>query len=168
MLRIARACHRSSGPARALLIAARWYTKPADHLHVQLEPLDGWVSGAMSDLGCVSERIAPPAPSAHAHWRSAAGCLGGRQLGARLRQRVGQLLRRPAAAAPLTAPLNHLPLHPPFPPAPSPSPRENEGIFFMTLSRPEARNAIGRQFLREMRECLHNVAQVCAACTSKI
>lgn len=25
---------------------------------------------------------------------------------------------------------------------------ENEGIFFLTLSRPEARNSIGRQFLR--------------------
>lgn len=25
---------------------------------------------------------------------------------------------------------------------------ENEGIFFLSLSRPEARNSIGRQFLR--------------------
>ncbi|GAB4816462.1 hypothetical protein N2152v2_003508 [Parachlorella kessleri] len=35
----------------------------------------------------------------------------------------------------------------------------NEGIFLLTLSRPQARNAIGRRFLRELRECLANVAQ---------
>ena len=28
---------------------------------------------------------------------------------------------------------------------------ENEGIFFLSLSRPEARNSIGRQFLRVRR-----------------
>ncbi|EFN51053.1 hypothetical protein CHLNCDRAFT_59356 [Chlorella variabilis] len=36
---------------------------------------------------------------------------------------------------------------------------DNEGIFFLSLCRPEARNSIGRQFLRELRECLHTVAQ---------
>lgn len=36
----------------------------------------------------------------------------------------------------------------------------NEGIFWLTLCRPDARNAIGRQFLRELRECLATVAQV--------
>lgn len=36
---------------------------------------------------------------------------------------------------------------------------ENEGIFFLSLSRPEARNSIGRQFLRELRECLYTVSQ---------
>lgn len=35
----------------------------------------------------------------------------------------------------------------------------NEGIFLLSLNRPEARNAIGRTFLRELRECLHAVAQ---------
>lgn len=35
----------------------------------------------------------------------------------------------------------------------------NEGIFWLTLCRPDARNAIGRQFLRELRECLATVAQ---------
>eukprot|EP00887_Chlorella_sp_A99_P008206 scaffold12.g8206.t1 len=35
----------------------------------------------------------------------------------------------------------------------------NEGIFWLTLCRPDARNAIGRQFLRELRECLQTVAQ---------
>ena len=27
------------------------------------------------------------------------------------------------------------------------------------MCRPEAKNAIGRRFLRELQECLHNVAQ---------
>jgi methylglutaconyl-CoA hydratase len=36
---------------------------------------------------------------------------------------------------------------------------ENEGVFFLSLSRPEARNSIGRQFLRELKECLYTVAQ---------
>lgn len=35
----------------------------------------------------------------------------------------------------------------------------NEGIFTLSLTRPEAKNAIGRQFLRELRECLDNVAR---------
>lgn len=35
----------------------------------------------------------------------------------------------------------------------------NEGIFWLSLSRPDARNAIGRQLLRELRECLTTVAQ---------
>lgn len=35
----------------------------------------------------------------------------------------------------------------------------NEGIFMMSFTRPEAKNAIGCQFLRELQECLANVAQ---------
>ena len=35
----------------------------------------------------------------------------------------------------------------------------NEGIFMMSFTRPEAKNAIGRQFLRELQECLAQVAQ---------
>lgn len=30
----------------------------------------------------------------------------------------------------------------------------NDGIFWLSLCRPESKNAIGRQFLRELRECL--------------
>ena len=37
----------------------------------------------------------------------------------------------------------------------------NEGIFVLSFTRPEAKNAIGRQFLRELQECLANVAQEC-------
>lgn len=35
----------------------------------------------------------------------------------------------------------------------------DEGIFLLSLSRPAARNSIGRQLLRELRECLYTVAQ---------
>lgn len=35
----------------------------------------------------------------------------------------------------------------------------NDGIFFLSLTRPEARNAIGRQLLRELRECLVNLSK---------
>ena len=34
---------------------------------------------------------------------------------------------------------------------------ENEGIFSLALTRPAARNAIGRQLLRELKEALANV-----------
>jgi len=36
--------------------------------------------------------------------------------------------------------------------------KENEGIFLLTLNRPEEKNAIGRQMLRELRECVQNLA----------
>lgn len=35
---------------------------------------------------------------------------------------------------------------------------ENEGIFLLALDRPEQKNAIGRQMLRELRECLDHLA----------
>ena len=35
---------------------------------------------------------------------------------------------------------------------------DNDGIFLLTLQRPEARNAIGRRLLRELRQCLAQVA----------
>ena len=36
--------------------------------------------------------------------------------------------------------------------------QENEGIFLLTLNRPEERNSIGKQMLRELRECLDHLA----------
>jgi len=35
----------------------------------------------------------------------------------------------------------------------------NEGIFFLSLTRPEAKNAIGKQLLREMGEAIRNLTQ---------
>jgi methylglutaconyl-CoA hydratase len=35
----------------------------------------------------------------------------------------------------------------------------NEGIFFLSLTRASAKNAIGRQLLRELQEALRNLAQ---------
>jgi len=35
----------------------------------------------------------------------------------------------------------------------------NDGIFSLSITRPESKNAIGRQLLRELRECLRNLAQ---------
>lgn len=35
----------------------------------------------------------------------------------------------------------------------------NDGIFFLSLTRPEAKNAIGRQLLRELRDALHQLAR---------
>ena len=79
--------------------------------------------------------------------------------------------RRPPAAAAATArPPSLIAAHlsVPLPPHPctqalqvvlEPLDGPNEGIFFLSLTRPEARNAIGRAFLRELRECLHTVAQ---------
>lgn len=34
----------------------------------------------------------------------------------------------------------------------------DEGVFLLTLNRPDARNSIGRQFLRELMGCLEQVA----------
>lgn len=35
----------------------------------------------------------------------------------------------------------------------------NEGIFYLSLTRPEVRNAIGRQLLRELREAINNLSR---------
>ncbi len=41
---------------------------------------------------------------------------------------------------------------------------ENEGISVLSLNRPEARNALGRQLMRELGECVNTLRQVCAPC----
>lgn len=36
----------------------------------------------------------------------------------------------------------------------------SEGVSVLSLSRPEARNALGRQLMRELGECLNTLRQV--------